>query len=279
MVLNKLPSYTFFFCLMLYGTACAANMDKLTSFDKTSYHLFHSKLIKHDYHVYVKTPLITEQNKDKVFPTVYLLDGGITFPLLTGYTRYLNLAEEIPDVVLVGISYGTEDWKKGNRRSTDFTAPAKQREHYGGAENFQKMLSSELFPMIEKNYPSDKDKRILFGQSMGGQFAIYNAMFHPENFWGIIASNPAIHRNLVFFTNTYKTTTKQVKLYISRARNDDVRFIKPLEKWLSYWNKHKHPWSIKTQWLNNHNHFSAAPDAFRNGIKWLLNPKEVKTVQ
>jgi len=34
------------------------------------------------------------------------------------------LAEEIPEAILVGISYGTDDWQQGNLRSTDFTAPS-----------------------------------------------------------------------------------------------------------------------------------------------------------
>jgi len=242
------------------------DLDKLTSIENTVYHELKSKLLDKSYHIYIKAPKPVV--KDKKYITVYVLDGGITFPLLASYSKYLQLAEDVPELIIVGISYGTDDWKKGNSRSHDFTAPAKDREHYGGAEKFQNMLNTELFPYIENNYPSNKNKRILFGQSLGGQFAIFNAMFHPDNFWGIIASNPAIHRNLDFFKRKPIANTALL-LYVSRAKNDDERFIRPMDQWLSYWKKNKHPLNMKVEWLKNHNHFSAAPEAFRNGIMWI----------
>lgn len=245
------------------------NFEKLNSIENTVYHDFNSKIQNKNYHIYVKAPIEVVENKKYI--TVYLLDGGITFPLLASYTKYLNLAEDIPEIILVGISYGTDDWKKGNSRSHDFTVPAKDRDHYGGAENFQKMLTEELFPMIEKNYPSDQNKRVLFGQSLGGQFAIFNAMFHPNNFWGIIASNPAIHRNHEYFQGPPKSKQTPSLLYISRAENDDEQFIQPLNQWLEHWKNNKHPWKMKVDWLKNHNHFSAAPEAFRNGLMWIIN--------
>jgi predicted alpha/beta superfamily hydrolase len=238
--------------------------------NNTNIHILSSKLIKKDYPIYVNAPLLTKENKDKKFMTVYILDADYNFPLLTAYSKYLKLAGELPEIILVGIAYETDDWQKGNTRGTDYTAPATGREHYGGADKFQEMLNDELFPLIEKTYPSDKNKRIIFGQSLGGQFVLYNAMFYPDNFYGHIASNPAIHRNHEYFIQTFKKTKKHVKLFISRARNDEKRFIDPLNKWLEHWQNNTHPWKLKEMWLEGHNHFSTSPEAFRNGMKWLL---------
>jgi predicted alpha/beta superfamily hydrolase len=127
------------FLLSFQLEANESDLNKLTGFQNSQYHLFHSDSINHDYHIYVNPP--ASYDADKKYPTVYLLDGGITFPLLAGYYRYLNLAEELPAMIVVGISYGTHDYKKGNRRSTDFTAPAKDRDYYGGAGQFSKMLA------------------------------------------------------------------------------------------------------------------------------------------
>ena len=60
-------------------------------------------------------------------------------------------------------------------------------------------LFEELIPLIESAYPSDDQQRIIFGQSLGGQFVLYTALTDPALFHGHIASNPALHRNLDFF--------------------------------------------------------------------------------
>ena len=85
------------------------------------------------YHLVVRAPQTTEKTKNETYPVVYLLDAGITFPMLASYYHLLNLLGELPDVIIVGISYGTDDWRKGNNRSVDFTASSKERDHWGGA--------------------------------------------------------------------------------------------------------------------------------------------------
>jgi len=247
-------------------------IQNLTSLQNSHYHLLHSKIINHDYHIYINLPLDYMQNPTKKYPTIYLLDGGMTFPIIAGYQQYLMGSKELPEMIIVGISYGTHDYRLGNRRSTDFTAPAKGRDHYGGAENFQNMLSKELFPLIEENYPSDPSMRIIFGQSIGGQFVIYDSMTSTKNFWGHIASNPAIHRNVDYYLRLDNKANNQTKLFISMAEFDEDRFKKPLKKWLKLVRKFK-SWQLKTDKLKGHNHFSAVPMAFRNGMKWLLNNK------
>ena len=244
----------------------------LPSIENTRYFLHHSNILNHDYHIYVRLPKGYDENSTKKYPTVYLLDGGTTFPMLASYYQYLSFAEELPEIIIVGISYGTDDFKKGNVRSTDFTAPSEERAHYGGASAFQNMLKNELFSRIENTFPSDSKRRIIFGQSLGGQFVIYNALSQPENFWGHIASNPALHRNLDFFLNTEIKGLSQTKLFVSRAQNNGSRFKVPEQKWLSFWHaKTDKHFELKDNIVRNHNHFSVAPDSFRNGLLWLFD--------
>ena len=94
---------------------------------------------------------------------------------------------------------GSDTFEGGNFRSTDYTAPSEERDYWGGAEKCQLFLSSELLPRIENDYRSDSSQRVIFGQSIGGQFVLYTALTESNLFWGHIASNPALHRNLPFF--------------------------------------------------------------------------------
>lgn len=257
--------------LMIYQAVGAADLDQLTALQNTDYKLLHSNVLNHDYHIYIKVPAEADVDKGKTWPVVYLLDGGHTFPMLSPYADYLLVAKELPPVIWVAISYGTDDWRLGNKRSTDFTLPAKDREHYGGAEDFHRFLSKELFPWVEGKYPADPKQRVLFGHSMGGQFALYCAMFQPQTFAGIIASNPAIHRNVEAFLVEQTPTKIQPKLFIMQAENDDEIYQQSRQQWLAHWKDQPRNWQqhVITAW--GHNHMSSVPTAFRQGMLWLFS--------
>ncbi len=125
----------------------------------TYYHKLNSEIIGRSYHIYVMQPAGQDQSNEENYPTVYILDGGALFPLLTAYYRYLNFGEEIPEVIIVAISYGSDNFEGGNYRSTDYTAKSSEREYWGGAERFQSFMRDELFPFIEHNYRSRSDDR------------------------------------------------------------------------------------------------------------------------
>lgn len=251
------------------------SFENLPALAGTKYHFVDYESLNQVYHIYIKLP--DEYDATKKYPTVYLLDGGATFPLLAGYYRYLKFAEEVPELIIVGISYGTDDWQKGNMRSRDFTAVSTEREYWGGADNFINFFNDELFPLIENKYSSDHNKRILFGQSLGGQFVLYAAQSSPEMFWGFIASNPALHRNLDLFLELYpekKNNFKVSHLFVSSASEDEKEFREPALKWINHWNKKSElPWKLKIENLKGHSHFSAVTESFRQGLKWIFSNK------
>ena len=179
----------------------------------------------------------------------------------------------MPDAILVGVSYGSNDWGGGNQRGRDFTAPAEDREHYGGAESFSAFFREVLFPLIEERYPSDPARRIVFGQSLGGQYVLFAAQTQADLFWGHIASNAALHRNLEFFLDfEFDDTKTNAKLFASSGSNDDPRFREPALEWFSHWEAAENkPWALRTETLEGENHFSAPPTAFRAGLLWLFS--------
>ena len=224
------------------------------------------------YHIVVGLPDAYQQSADSYFPTVYILDGGMLYPMLKSYSRYLSLGGEAPEMILVAISYGSNDWRQGNQRNHDYTAPSDEADYYGGAADFQVLLRDEVIPLVQSNYRSDGARRIIFGQSLGGQFVLYTAMTDPDLFWGHIASNPALHRNLdLFLGDAGDTETSESKLYVASAENDDPVYRVPAVEWIEHWtSRASHPWRLKTETLDGHNHFSAPPASFRRGIIWLF---------
>jgi len=241
----------------------------------TRYQQIDSVNVGRSYHIFIMLPDGYKPSADEKYPTIYVLDGGALFPLLAAYYRYLNFGEEIPDAIIVGISYGSDDFEGGNYRSTDYTAKSPERTYWGGAEKFQTFLGEELLPHIEKNYRSRPDRRVIFGQSIGGQFVLYTALTKPNLFWGHIASNPALHRNLPFFLEVHReaaSTGERSRLFVGSASMDDRRFRTPALEWIKHWSANDdRPWQLKTMNLEGHSHMSAPPVSFRQGMRWLFS--------
>ena len=241
----------------------------------TRYHYTESESVGRGYHIYVMLPDDYDASAGDIYPTIYILDGGGLFPLFAAYYRYLNFGEEIPDSIIVGISYGSDTFAGGNFRSTDYTAPSAERDYWGGAEKFQSFLGDELLPMIEGNYQSNARRRVIFGQSIGGQFVLYTALTQPNLFWGHVASNPALHRNLPFYLEMDAEPGRELsRLFVADGTLNDAQFREPSLQWIEHWSaRDDKPWQLKTVDLEGHSHMSAPPASFRQGLTWLFSEK------
>jgi predicted alpha/beta superfamily hydrolase len=139
-------------------------------------------------HVFVRLPERYAEEPDKTYPVVYLLDGDSLFPMLAPQHLFLNYDEGLPDAVIVGIAYG--GFAPGvNMRHVDFR-PVLDDGSPGGSAKFLQFLETELLPRVEGQWRANPDRRVLFGQSRGGSFAIYAAYERPRLFHGFVASNP-----------------------------------------------------------------------------------------
>lgn len=242
----------------------------------TRYHRLTAEHLNRDFHLIVRPPAVAPDSPDSPgasvrVPAIYLLDGGFLFPMLSGYFNYLRSEAVVPEACIIGISYGASNFDEGNFRSSDYTAPSPTAAHYGGAKKFQQFLKEQVIPLIESNYPVDPHQRILFGQSIGGQFVIYSAMTQPTLFSGHIASNPALHNNLAYFLKPHHSPGAYSKLVVLRGSEDEPRFREPATAWMDHWlsQTDQLPVILEARVLDGYGHFSIPPESFRQGLIWL----------
>lgn len=263
-------------CLSLVAAAAAAapiETRHLQSLGEVEYHAFHSESLRRGFHVFVDLPEDYAESTDS-YPAVYLLDGGNTLPLAAAQHHFLRFGDEAAAAILVGISYGADTFREGNLRQTDFTAPAAARDFWGGAGAFQAMLSRELIPMIEQRYRANPARRILFGNSLGGQFVLYTALTRPDQFHGLIASSPVISLNAAFFREWHgdgEMPAEAGRLFVSVGELEREELSSPLHDWLRFWQSAAvRPWILEYRLLPGQTHYSAVPEALRQGLQWLL---------
>ncbi|MCB9248393.1 MAG: hypothetical protein H6613_07525 [Ignavibacteriales bacterium] len=89
------------------------------------------------FYVYIRVPKKYADKNDH-YPVLYLLDGDIDFNMATSIVRYLQYGKEAPDLIIVGIGYGTMmDDKEQNFRERDYTfSKIEGLEQSGGSDKF-----------------------------------------------------------------------------------------------------------------------------------------------
>ncbi len=134
------------------------------------------------------------------YPVIYLLDANAHFGTAVEAVRLRcrrSDATGVPSAVVAGIGYPNVDTYDRQRRRFDFTfsAPADEPADHqgtGGAGIFAALLESAVKPIVERRFPIDRTRQVLFGHSLGGLFTLSLLMRHPGMFQAYIAASPSI---------------------------------------------------------------------------------------
>lgn len=237
------------------------------------YLAFESRAVGRSFHVYVRFPEAYDANKSARYPVVYLLDGDSLFPILAANHLFLSYDDGLPEVIVVGIAYGSFD-PAVNKRGYDFSAPAADAgPEQGGAPAFHDFLKNELIPSIEARYRVDPSKRILFGQSRSGYMVLYSAFTDPDLFWGRIASNPAFDPGRErFFSPAVPASRTDLGLVVTSGSHDYPESRETALEWFDAWKgAESMPWSLNTMTIQGGTHAADSANSYRVAMEWLFN--------
>lgn len=169
----------------------------------------------------VYLPPSYNENPNKVYPVIYLLDGDQThLKAVAGLVEALStdrLEQQIQQAIIVAIPNS-----KNAIRERDFTPTNVDRtfngkllerfENIGNALNYSAFFEKELIPLINKNYQTST-KRVLIGESFGGLFASY-----------VLLTNHALFTDYLIIDATYLWDNN----YLNRYFNDNQFINKQL---------------------------------------------------
>ena len=155
---------------------------------------FASKETGNTYNVTVSLPgSYANAAPDQRFPVLYVLDAQWQFPLLYTASGAVNYDGDMPDTILVGISWQDSGGNLMALRDQDLTPTATTRApHAGHAQAFQAFFKNELFPYIEQRYAVNQHRTVT-GGSTSALFVYYTLLSQPELFDGYIASSPSVY--------------------------------------------------------------------------------------
>jgi predicted alpha/beta superfamily hydrolase len=169
-----------FFCLTDVSHAQLKGEDIVIGKQRKIY----SNILNEERSLLIHVPTSYEKSQRK-YPVLYVLDGGqiFTFSKVTGTVERMAFGV-IPNMIIVGI-------KNTDRERDMFPMKTKDDPTSGSAENFQKFISEELIPFVDRNYRTESF-RILNGTSNSAFFTIYVLLENPNLFSAYIASSPTL---------------------------------------------------------------------------------------
>jgi uncharacterized protein len=210
---------------------------------------------------------------------LYVTDGDYTFGLATGLIPTLIGSQEIPEIIVVGISYNRISTYNefGTLREKDMLPPGfVHASPDSRTPQFFTFLEQELFPLIETEYRGSPDNRVLYGFSVGGFFTLYTLFTQPHLFRRYIAASctwPAADKYLLACEQQYAELPLHppADLYLSVGGLEEEQLpgFKTLTETLQ---KRNYPdLKLTNQIIEREKHSSGViANTFLNGIRTVL---------
>ncbi len=214
-------------------------------------------------------------NSNKKYPVVYLMDSQWDFPLVTALYGQQYYDGFIPELIIVGITWGGEHPNPDSLRARDYTPTNEQRlPQSGGADKFLSVIKSEIFPFVESNYRIDANDKTLVGCSLGGLFTLYTLFTHPEMFNRYVAASPAYG----WGNNALNQSEER---YHANASNPPAKLfmcvggvetsVPGFEKLTSFLNdRHYSNLKIESKVLENTGHSGTKGEGYARGLQFVF---------
>jgi predicted alpha/beta superfamily hydrolase len=212
---------------------------------------------------------------DKKYPVVYLMDSQWDFPLVKSIYGQQYYDGFIPQLILVGVTWGGNKPNPDSLRARDYTpSPEARLIQSGGADAFLSFMHNELFPFIEKNYKADPANRTLMGCSLGGLFTMYALFTHTGMFNGYVAASPATgwDREVLYtYEKSFskKELARPVRLYLTVG---DVETNRPsFEKMAAFLQERRYKnVAISSKVLENTGHSGTKSETYGRGLQFVF---------
>lgn len=221
------------------------------------------------------------------YPVLVVLDAD---PLL-GVLKTINFLwveeRKSAPVILVGVPFGSSAAEIWANRSyyllpnrvgvVDYYGSEIPLNNGGGASHFAKFIQDEVLPLVFENYSVDSNHVGLAAFSMGGLFAAWHLVTHPDVFTDYLIIAPPLAPP--FVDSSFERSTHQLqrrgfsrptRLYVAYAESDLRYVLSGASSWVAEWRKNEGAnLIIHSEIFKGHRHDAGAVPALINGFEFL----------
>jgi len=214
-------------------------------------------------------------NSNKKYPVVYLMDSQWDFPLVTALYGQQYYDGFIPEVIIVGVTWGGDHPNPDSLRARDYTPTNEKRlPQSGGADKFLSVIKNEIFPFIESNYRIDTNDKTLVGCSLGGLFTIYTLFTHSNMFNRYIAASPAYtwsNSILYLYEKNYYSNTSNPPAKLFMCVGGAELSVPGFEKLTAFLkSRHYTNLQIESKILENTGHSGTKGEGYARGLQFVF---------
>ncbi|MCF4100481.1 esterase [Gillisia sp. M10.2A] len=149
---------------------------------QTIYKSFNSNKMGGERQLKIQLPRNYEQNKDKSYPVLIVLDGDYLFEPVAGNVDYYSYWEDIPEMVVVGIN-------QDRTRNSDALYDKETFLPTESGAAFFEFIGMELMPFLDTNYRT-APFRVIIGHDYTSNFINYYLLKENPLFKGYINLSP-----------------------------------------------------------------------------------------
>jgi predicted alpha/beta superfamily hydrolase len=266
----------------------------LVTLKNTEVQFLQSSIVNDTYKLQICLPQDYEK-VDARYPVVYVNDFNYMSSLLWHIVFYMSISLEVPQLIIVGIGYDTDNREQSyqpwwrdlvDARSSIGEEPwrkyAAGADDEGKAGNFLRFIREELKPFINTTYRTITNDSVYGGFSLGGVFGLYVLFHYPETFNRYIIGSPSIglhNRWAMEYEKNYATENDDLSARVfmsvgAREELDDpfvdaslkeVTNMKTLAKSLE--KRQYASLQLTTHVFENETHLSVIPATLSRGLR------------
>lgn len=227
-----------------------------------------------EYELHILLPA-NYKNSNKKYPVVYLMDSQWDFPLLKSIYGQQFFDGFIPELIIVGVTWGGANPNPDSLRARDYTPTNEGRlVQSGNADKFLSFMRDELFPFIENDYKADNTNRTLVGCSLGGLFTLYALFTQPDMFAGYVAASPAVgwDKEVMYqYEKKYASNKKLPAARLFMTVGDVERSAPAFQRFASQLTQRGNPsLKIKQVVLENTGHSGTKSETYARGLQYIF---------
>ena len=257
------------FALLVYLISASFLYSSAQNFSlyNTEEKIIPSEIVQDTFHIFISVP-DNYNTTSESYPVLYVLDGDIAYGMAASIARYLQIGDNIPELIIVGIGYGSIDRNSGNKSRRDYRPIVE-----GGAEDFLSFLKDELIPYVESTYRTIPGDRAISGYSSGGLFALYTLFTQPKTFNRYIVGSPYLVWDDYSIYDYEENSAeiigdKEINLFISvGSEESDEKYFNPIDDLVTIIQDRDYSGlKLETKVFDGSTHLMGPPEALTHGL-------------
>jgi len=190
----------------------------LANFAQIKYESISSEKLGETRQIKIQLPRNYEENQDKRYPVVIVLDGDYLFEPMAGMVDYYSYWEDAPEMIVVGIN------QDGIRMQDTYYSEKNFLPEGKGAKFFE-FIGMELLASLDQKYRT-ANFRIIVGHDFTSNFINYYLLKQNPIFQGYINLSPDLAPEMANRVTSALNSTESRKWYYMATASDDVPNLK-----------------------------------------------------